>query len=469
MCTGIRYAPRVGAWLILAAGACAQEPAKRGSPPASESSCVSTEYGDFSIKVRSIAAIHGGPILVKISYRYSGSADKLKIEFPPLWSGAKFNVPAGWSDRGRGPALVSGTIGRDYYYPHANRELTDYFALHRRYGAIKEGMYELTFRWNVHLVDETKTEIAVPRQTIKLDVRKATKERIEEVRAAIREDLNETDARADRLRAGWTLAQVVQEEQKERAERAESIARALDGANDPLVLRLRFELIDDLPESAAGRLASGMWLHGDPKDVPAEDQRNVIDAACAYLTRPYPKYGAWIVYYMAGKIASPGFTEAIKPRMDRLHPLVRACCFASFRDLFSDKERDKLLGDLAKIHQLPEPGGADTQIKRLDADSFRERESAMAALLKMGIPALESLKAALVKQHSAESSVRIKQLIEEIKKADKPENLPLEVETLKQLKEAKNARADAAIDAIASNKGDAWIVREARSIRDGRR
>lgn len=459
----------LGACLLSVGGLFAQQPEKRGDSAGPDH--VITTYGEFSIEVKPVAAIHGGPILVKITYRYDGSADKLEVELPPLSSGPKFDVPDGWTNRATGPALVSGAPGTNHYLPGANKALTDYFAPHQRFEGIKEGAYELTFRWHVRLTDSKKTEIAVPKQTVKLNIRKPTKDSLEEVRTAILKDVETPDAKVAAARSGWPVTAVAREEQEARERRAEAIARALDDANDPLVLRLRFDLLDDprMPTPACSRLAFGMWMRGEREKVSEEARRNLVDAACEYLSRPYPRHGAWVVYYLDSKLTSRSFAEAIKLRLEHLHPLVRAVCFESFPEVFGEKQREKLLADLSNLHPVPEPTAVQSQIKRLDADSFRDREAAMAELRKMGVPVLNGLIAEQAKPRSAESGARIKQLAEDIKKNDRPENLPLEVETLKHLKNAKNERAEAALEAIANNKGDAWIVREARSIQGQRK
>jgi hypothetical protein len=170
---------------------------------------------------------------------------------------------------------------------------------------------------------------------------------------------------------------------------------------------------------------------------------------------------------MLSRWGPDGFVDTLRSKADKMHPLVRAACVASIPAFLSERHERKLLTDLTSLYPAPPDGEViEAHVRNLDSDRFHTREQSAAELRKIGHSALGLLRAEAAKPRSAESIERLKAVISAIEKADRAENQPLEVGVLKHLQEAKTNRADAMLDAIAAAKSDAWIVREARAIRD---
>ena len=159
----------------------------------------------------------------------------------------------------------------------------------------------------------------------------------------------------------------------------------------------------------------------------------------------------------------------MRPRISRANPLIVAACLVSFATLINGDEEQKFYRDLSRLYSAPEAKIFHAQVKRWTPIHSATARRRWPSLRKMGVPALKLLKAETSKPHSPEARQRIEKLIDELRNADQPKNLVLEAELLKHLKAAKNKRADSIIDALASNTGDAWIVRGARAIRDRRK
>jgi hypothetical protein len=413
------------------------------------SSRIRTAQGDFSLHAEPIAAFEGGPVILRVVYHYEGAANGSIVVWPARDGGVEIDVPPDCSRRESTIVMISGRLVNRWRLDN-KKEHTEYYALHQRYKGIDKGDHQITVRWRV-ILDGRAEALGAPEMRMMIRVRQVNAAAVADLRDTIMAELKRKDA------IGLSA----------------SLMQCLADANHPDILRLRFELLDDarLSLDARDAIIQGVSNHGiwDGRPATTSEQKNMISAVCAYLMKDRPPHAAEVVRQMTRSEAPAGLAKFLKPNVGRLQPMVAALCYVAFPDLLGDAEERRLLSGLSTLFSAIDKAAFASHIRGLEADSYRERELAAAALQKMGSPAVGALRSELLKPHTPDVRERIEKLTRSLESIDNRQSQPMEAGVLDFLRGAKNRRAAAVIEALAANTGDAFAVREARVIRGKKR